>query len=72
MGGNLSVSPRSKQEAFAQNLTGTPLGTAIYHPILWREQDGVGDIGFFDGDGKWIAVCNAFDVEVHAIPISYM
>jgi hypothetical protein len=72
MGGHLSVSFRSKQEAFAKNLAGTPLGTAIYHPIPWREKEGVGDIGFFDGDGKWIAVCNAFDAKVRAIPTSLM
>lgn len=72
MGGNLSVSFRSKQETFAKNLAGTPLGTAIYHPILWQEKGSVGDIGFFDRDGKWITVCNAFDPEVRAIPPSYM
>jgi hypothetical protein len=40
---------------------------ALYHPILSREKEGVGDVGFFDADGKWIAICNAFDTEVHLI-----
>jgi len=64
MGTNLSVELPSKQEGFAKNLAGTPLGTALYHPIPLRENEGVGDIGFWDRDGKWIAVCNAFDSEV--------
>jgi len=54
----------SKQEGYARNLNGTPFGTALYHPIPLQEKEGVGDIGFWDGDGKWIAVCNAFDSEV--------
>jgi hypothetical protein len=64
MGSNISLSLPSKQEGYARNLNGTPFGTALYHPIPLQEKEGVGDIGFWDGDGKWIAVCNAFDSEV--------
>ena len=64
MGSNISLPLPSKQEGYARNLNGTPFGTALYHPIPLQEQEGVGDIGFWDGDGKWIAVCNAFDSEV--------
>lgn len=64
MGGNLTIPIRTKQEDFAKNLAGTPWGMALYHPILLREREGVGDIGFFNEDGKWIVVCNAFDSAV--------
>jgi hypothetical protein len=64
MGAGLATPIRTKQEAFAENLAGTPMGMALYHPLLSREKEGVGDVGFFDADGKWIAICNAFDAEV--------
>ena len=68
MGNNSSVELRSKQEGFAENLAGTPWGTALYHPIPFREMEGVGDIGIWDAQGEWIAVCNAFDREVANFP----
>ena len=66
MGNNISLGVPSKQEGFARNLGGTRLGTALYHPLPLRDKEGVGDIGFWDGNGKWIAVCNAFHSEVRA------
>lgn len=65
MGNNLSIELRSKQEGFAENLAGTPWGTALYHPIPFREMEGVGDVGFWSlAEGQWITICNAFDREV--------
>ena len=61
---------RSKQEAFAADLSGTPLGTAVYHPITMREKFGrVGDIAFFDSVGKYQWLANAFDTDVLFPPI---
>jgi hypothetical protein len=71
MGTNLTIPVRPKQERYAKNLAGTPMGMALYHPILMREREGVGDVGFFDEDGKWIAICNAFDTGVHMIHTRY-
>jgi len=64
MGSNISVALPSKQEGYARNLNGTAFGTALYNPIPLQEKEGVGDIGFCDRQGRWIAVCNAFDSEV--------
>jgi hypothetical protein len=64
MGANLSVEVSSKQGRFAKNLSGTDWGTALYHPIPFREKEAVGDIGFWDAEGQWTAVCNAFDSQV--------
>jgi len=56
----------STQEKFADNLGGTPLGTAVYHPIELKRSSGrVGDIAFFDENGKYQWIRNAFDSEVY-------
>ena len=68
MGSSISVALPSKQEGFARNLSGTGFGTALYHPIELEDKEGVGDVGFWDGDGQWIAICNAFDLEVSFPP----
>jgi hypothetical protein len=56
----------SKQDAFAKNLGGTPLGIPLYHPERFRISSGrVGDIAFFspeNGAYEWIG--NAFDAAV--------
>ena len=58
----------STQEAYAYNLKGKPLGTAIYRPVLLLNHSRrVGDIGFFDREGRYKCIRNAFDVEVDHI-----
>ena len=57
----------SRQEVYAINLGGTPFGLPVYEPIPFR--DGikvgrVGDIAFFDQEGGYQWVTNAFDREV--------
>ena len=57
--------PASKQEAFAANLGGTALGTAVYQPVKMRDKSGrVGDIAFFNNVGKYVWLRNAFDTPV--------
>jgi hypothetical protein len=58
----------SDQDAYAVNLASQSRGgTAIYHPLEFRAHCGrVGDIGFFDSQGKYIWVHNAFHTEVVA------
>ena len=57
--------PKSTQEKYATNLWTTSLGTAIYHPIELEENSGkVGDIAFFDENGKYQWVRNTFDSRV--------
>jgi hypothetical protein len=59
----------SKQEVFAQNLGGTPLGVAVYHPIPLKGNSGrVGDVAFFNGDGGYEWIANAFDTDVRLFP----
>ena len=56
---------RATQEKYAENLRHTDLGLAVYHPIEFRQRSGrVGDIGFFDENGKYQWIRNAFDAEV--------
>lgn len=62
----------SKQEVYAENLKGTPMGLALYEPIPLRFGSGgtrdlaisasghVGDIAFFDQSGTYKWVANAF------------
>lgn len=39
---------------YAKDLAGTPVGTAVYHPIEMRAFSArVGDIAFFDENGKY-------------------
>ena len=60
-----STMSTSKQEAYAQNLGGTTLGFALYHPIPMSQTRGrVGDIGFLNPDGTYQWLANAFDLAV--------
>ena len=59
--------PRSKQAAYATDLRGTPLGLAVYQPLPLQQEEKVGrvgDIAFFDEDGKYQWIANAFDIKV--------
>lgn len=48
------MSRATKQDLFAANLEGLGLGTAIYHPIQFREHSGrVGDIAPPDSEGSY-------------------
>ena len=60
------MSQFSRQQAFADNLGGTPWGMANYHPPLMRPTSGrVGTVAFYSPkDGKLIQICNAFDSAV--------
>jgi hypothetical protein len=59
------MSSGSTQAAFSANLAGTPLGTAVYHPVPFNQRSGrVGDIAFFDENGGYKWIRNAFDDEV--------
>ena len=63
---SLRVEP-SRQEVYALNLGGTPLGLPIYEPIPFRDGINVGrvgDIAFFDQEGGYQWVANAFDKDV--------
>jgi hypothetical protein len=56
---------------YAKDLAGTPVGTAVYHPIEMRAFSArVGDIAFFDENGKYQWVCNAFHAQVHPIKVT--
>jgi hypothetical protein len=58
-------SPKTRQESFAENLKGANLGTALYHPVQLKEHSGrVGDIAFFNNEGKYQWLRNAFHTEV--------
>lgn len=51
----------SKQDAFNANLQSIQLGIAVYGPIEMRQYSGrVGDVGFFDREGKYRWIGNAF------------
>ena len=55
----------SVQERFARNLEGVCPGVAIYHPIKFDEHSGrVGDVAFFEQDGTYRVLRNAFHSEV--------
>jgi hypothetical protein len=58
----------SDQDAFAANLQSQCRGgTAIYHPLEFRSHSGrVGDIAFFNSQGKYMWVHNAFHTQVFA------
>jgi hypothetical protein len=59
---------QSKQASYAANLRGTPLGTAVYQPLQMQPETKfgrVGDVAFFDEEGKYEWITNAFDREVH-------
>ena len=59
--------PVSNQEAFASNLP-SALGTAILNPVPLRTKSGrVGDIGFFQQDGKYHWIRNAFHTIVREL-----
>ena len=63
---SLAVEP-SRQEVYAINLGGTPLCLPIYEPIPFRDGINVGrvgDIAFFDQEGGYQWVANAFDKDV--------
>jgi hypothetical protein len=58
------MTSRSKQDIFAENLKGDPMGMALFYPLPLRPgiRDGgnVGDIAFFNNDGHYLWVSNAF------------
>lgn len=55
----------NKQASYARNLSGTPLGIALYDPVELSSKSGrVGDIAFFDDTGRYRWIRNAFDVAV--------
>jgi len=59
----MPLDPYPKQEAYAANLKGDPMGMAVYQPIQLRREipvGRVGDIAFFDNEGGYIWVSNAF------------
>ena len=57
---------KTKQERFAENLKDVNLGTALYHPVQLKEHSGrVGDIAFFNSEGKYQWLRNAFHPEVN-------
>jgi hypothetical protein len=59
----MSLAP--KQEAYASNLNGFGRGTAVYRPEVEPEQSGrVGDVAFFDLEGRYQWIRNAFDTGV--------
>ena len=62
------MAPRpSKQATYAINLKGTPMGTAVYQPIQLHPESKVGrvgDIAFFDEEGRYEWITNAFDTKV--------
>jgi hypothetical protein len=65
--------PQSKQKSYAANLRGTPLGVAVYQPIPLQNETKVGrvgDIAFFDEDGKYEWIANAFDIEVWTLSLT--
>lgn len=53
------------QDRFARNLSGSYPGLAVYNPIQLRSHSGkIGDIAFFDENGRYMWIRNAFDIEV--------
>ena len=55
----------SRQDAFAKNLSRSFHGIAVYKPIEKGLHSGrIGDIGFFNDQGKYRWVHNAFFSEV--------
>ena len=57
--------PRSPQDDYAENLKNNDFGLPIYHPIPCLENSGrVGDVGFFQRDGVYCCLANAFDAQV--------
>jgi hypothetical protein len=56
----------SDQEGFAKNLQSQSRGgIAVYHPLEFLEHSGrIGDIAFFNSQGKYIWVHNAFHTQV--------
>ena len=59
--------PQSKQSSYSANLRGTPLGIALYQPLQLQPETQVGrvgDIAFFDEDGRYEWITNAFDRDV--------
>jgi hypothetical protein len=57
----------SKQSQYASNLTGTPMGMALYEPIPYRDNrfyGRVGDVAYFDSNGAYQWICNIFHTEV--------
>jgi hypothetical protein len=69
-------SKRSNQEEFAENLNGHCRGgIALYHPLEYRpgsKINCVGDIAFFDSQGNYNWIHNAFDslVLLHRVKTS--
>jgi len=58
---------QSKQESYSANLSGTRYGTALRHPVVFRENSGrVGDVYFIDQNGNCRWIRNAFDKPVRA------
>ena len=58
---------QSKQTSYAANLRGTSLGLAVYQPLPLQQDTKVGrvgDIAFFDEDGEYEWVTNAFETTV--------
>jgi hypothetical protein len=55
---------RSKQNIFAENLKGYGMGTALFDPLPIgleiRDVGNIGDIAFFDEDGRYRWISNAF------------
>lgn len=59
------------QRNYEKNLGGTAFGTPLRHPVLFRENSGrVGDVGYFDHNGNWRWIRNAFDSQVNPTSIS--
>jgi len=55
----------STQAAYAANFQKEGKGLAIYHPLKPRgHSQKVGDIAFFNQDGEYSWIQNAFDKEV--------
>ena len=57
----------SRQDAYAANLSlSNALGTAVLNPVPLRPKSGrVGDIAFFNRDGSFEWIRNAFHSEVY-------
>lgn len=60
----MAVMEPSKQDRFAENLKGDPMGIALYHPLPLKQgicdEGNVGDVAFFKNDGRYQWVSNAF------------
>jgi hypothetical protein len=54
----------SPQDEYEQNLSHSDFGLPIYSPFPFLETSGrVGDVGFFEKDGSYFCLANAFDSE---------